>query len=197
MDRDRDRRFVYPKTDAPQESHHQVHPALTFERRFAERDRYSRDDSYRPGAPRDSYRARPAPSAADSYVPGGRSRPRSPTPPRNRDTFRQRSRSPRDDRYRGGYRERSRERPRSPPRRNYSPRREDDRYRARSPLRGQDSRYVPSPRRETRDRSPPPPKRSRDASPMGRRDARSPPPKREPQASPQPRRYARYDSLFI
>jgi hypothetical protein len=171
---------------------------ITLKSRFSDRDRYApRDDTYRPGPPRDSYRGR-GPPPADSYIPSTsvRARARSRTPPLRGgggDSYRRRSRTPpRDDRFTDSYRSRPRERSRSPPRRGYSPRREDDRYRARSPARG-DSRYVPSPRRD-RDRSPPPKRNSRDAS-LDRRDARSPPPKRERLASPPRGRYARYGML--
>ncbi|KAJ4362611.1 hypothetical protein N0V95_001416 [Ascochyta clinopodiicola] len=138
-----------------------------------------RVDSYRAGRspPRRSSppprRASPPPrraspprrglASADTYTPGGNSRP---SRPRTRSpAFRRRSRSPRrDDNWRA--------RPRSPPRRNFSPRRDDFRNdRPRSPLRrdGYDS-YIRSPR--PRDRSPPP--RTREASPARSRGVRSP-----------------------
>lgn len=148
-------------------------------------DRYS--NTYRPRSPRprsrsprvDSYRARsparrssPPPrrgspprrglASADTYTPGGNSRP---ARPRSRSpAFRRRSRSPRrDDNWRA--------RPRSPPRRNFSPRRDDYRNeRARSPRRDGYDSYTRSPR--PRDRSPPP--RTREASPARSRGMRSP-----------------------
>ncbi|KAF2660854.1 hypothetical protein K491DRAFT_588378 [Lophiostoma macrostomum CBS 122681] len=142
-----------------------------------DRDRDRRDDrysnTYRPRSPGpriDSYRStreRSPPRgrgvlAADTYTPGGRSsRPRSRSP-----AFRRRSRSPRrdDDRWRA--------RPRSPPRRAYSPRREEYRSdRARSPRREAYDSYTRSPR--VRERSPPP--REREVSPTRSRGMRSPP----------------------
>ncbi|CAI6330198.1 unnamed protein product [Periconia digitata] len=140
-----------------------------------DRDRDRRDDrfsnTYRPRSPGpriDSYRSNRSPprrglSGADTYTPGGSraSRPRSRSP-----AFRRRSRSPlrRDD-------DRWRARPRSPPRRGFSPRRDDFRGdRARSPPRREYDSYTRSPRR---DRSPPPP-RERDLSPARSRGARSP-----------------------
>ncbi|OAL55565.1 hypothetical protein IQ07DRAFT_171588 [Pyrenochaeta sp. DS3sAY3a] len=124
----------------------------------------------RPRSPRgDSYRVGRSPprrsiAAADTYTPGGRSsRPRSRSP-----AFRRRSRSPRrDDNWRA--------RPRSPPRRGYSPRRDDrrdDTYRgerARSPRRDGYHSYPRSPR--PRERSP---HRERDISPARSRGIRSP-----------------------
>ncbi|ORY07171.1 hypothetical protein BCR34DRAFT_29161 [Clohesyomyces aquaticus] len=152
--------------------------------RERDRDRDRRDDrysnTYRPRSPPgrgiDSYRSR-GPLAADTYTPGSRaSRPRSPSP-----TYRRRSRSPRrdDDRWRA--------RPRSPPRRAYSPRRDDYRGdRGRSPRRpAYDSYTTRSPR--VRDRSPPP--RERDISPARSRGMRSPPRKRDPS----PPRSSRYE----
>jgi hypothetical protein len=137
-------------------------------------DRFS--NTYRPRSPGpriDSYRAstrdrsppRGGVSRADTYTPGGgrSSRPRSRSPA----AFRRRSRSPRrdDDRWRAS-------RPRSPPRRAFSPRRDDYRNdRARSPPRREYDSYTRSPRR---DRSPPP-LRERDPSPARSRAARSPP----------------------
>lgn len=150
-------------------------------------DRFS--NTYRPRSPRprsrsprmDSYRAGRSPprrssppprrrspprglglASADTYTPGGGSRP--PRPRSRSPAFRRRSRSPRrDDNWRA--------RPRSPPRRNFSPRRADYRNdRPRSPRReGYDS-YTRSPR--PRDRSPPP--RAREASPARSRGVRSP-----------------------
>jgi hypothetical protein len=150
-------------------------------------DRFS--NTYRPRSPRprsrsprmDSYRAARSPprrssppprrrspprglglASADTYTPGGGSRP--PRPRSRSPAFRRRSRSPRrDDNWRA--------RPRSPPRRNFSPRRIDYRNdRPRSPRReGYDS-YTRSPR--PRDRSPPP--RAREASPARSRGVRSP-----------------------
>lgn len=151
-------------------------------------DRYS--NTYRPRSPRprsrspgprvDSYRAGRSPprrssppprrgspprrglASADTYTPGGASRP---SRPRSRSpVFRRRSRSPRrDDNWRA--------RPRSPPRRNFSPRRDDYRNdRARSPRRDGYDSYTRSPR--PRDRSPPP--RTREASPARSRGMRSP-----------------------
>ncbi|KAF2205423.1 hypothetical protein GQ43DRAFT_16206 [Delitschia confertaspora ATCC 74209] len=132
-------------------------------------DRYS--NTYRPRSPGprvDSYRGARSPPrgrgvlAADTYTPGGRpaGRPRSRSP-----GFRRRSRSPRprDDG------DRWRARPRSPPRRAFSPRRDDFRAdRGRSPRGGRmgyDS-YTRSPRpRDPRDRSPLPLDRERDISP--------------------------------
>ncbi|CAN9358729.1 unnamed protein product [Alternaria alternata] len=179
-------------------------------------DRYSntyrpRSPGPRPRSPRgDSYRARSPPprrsspprrvspirrgiASADTYVPGGRSsRPRSRSP-----AFRRRSRSPRrDDNWRA--------RPRSPPRRAFSPRRDEPRrdeprrddYRARSPPprrdRDQYDSYTRSPR--PRERSPPP--RERDVSPARSRGMRSPVRSsryEEPRSrvnSPPPRRYS-------
>ncbi|KAF2002533.1 hypothetical protein P154DRAFT_141128 [Amniculicola lignicola CBS 123094] len=147
--------------------------------RERDRERERRDDrysnTYRPRSPAparvDSYRAgrsppRRGPLAADTYVPGSRaSRPRSRSP-----SFRRRSRSPRrdEDRWRSGGR------PRSPPRRGFSPRRDDFRSeRARSPpprREGYDS-YTRSPR--PRERSPP--LREREASPTRSIRMRSPP----------------------
>ena len=150
-------------------------------------DRYS--NTCRPRSPRprsrsprmDSYRAARSPprrssppprrrspprglglASADTYTPGGGSRP--PRPRSRSPAFRRRSRSPRrDDNWRA--------RPRSPLRRNFSPRRVDYRNdRPRSPRReGYDS-YTRSPR--PRDRSPPP--RTREASPARSRGVRSP-----------------------
>ena len=150
-------------------------------------DRYS--NTYRPRSPRprsrspvprvDSYRAGRSPprrssplrraspprrglASADTYTPGGNSRP---SRPRSRSpAFRRRSRSPRrDDNWRA--------RPRSPPRRNFSPRREDYRSdRMRSPRRDGYDSYTRSPR--PRDRSPP--IRTREASPARSRGVRSP-----------------------
>lgn len=149
-------------------------------------DRYS--NTYRPRSPRprsrsprmDSYRAGRSPprrssppprrgspprrglASADTYTPGGGSRP---SRPRSRSpAFRRRSRSPRrDDNWRA--------RPRSPPRRNFSPRRVDYRSdRPRSPRREAYDSYTRSPR--PRDRSPPP--RTRDVSPARSRGVRSP-----------------------
>ena len=160
--------------------------ATNVQHRDTRDDRYS--NTYRPRSPRprsrsprmDSYRARSPPrrssppprrrspprglglASADTYTPGGGSRP--PRPRSRSPAFRRRSRSPRrDDNWRA--------RPRSPPRRNFSPRRVDYRNdRPRSPRReGYDS-YTRSPR--PRDRSPPP--RTREASPARSRGVRSP-----------------------
>lgn len=134
-----------------------------------------------PAAPRiDSYRSTRSPARNRSPV-----RNRSPrgsrgvlaadtyTPggrasrPRSRSpVFRRRSRSPRrdDDRWRA--------RPRSPPRRGFSPRRDDYRGgRGRSPRRDEYDSYTRSPR--VRERSPLPP-RERDPSPAHSRGMRSP-----------------------
>ena len=163
-------------------------------------ERLGRGESYRPRSPRgvaDSYRR--APSAADTYVPRApRPRSRSPTIFRRRS----RSRSPRGDRYRDDdrytskddrYRERDRndDRPRSPPRRGYTPRDDHRREpRARSPVR---ERYAHSPPR----RQPMAPRR-RDQSPASRnRDYRSPPPKRERDESPSNRDRDRSVHSFI
>ncbi|KAF2734048.1 hypothetical protein EJ04DRAFT_256051 [Polyplosphaeria fusca] len=134
-----------------------------------DRDRDRRDErysnTYRPRSPGpriDSYRSNRSPPrrglpAADTYTPGRSARPRSRSP------FRRRSRSPRrerdDDRWTA--------RPRSPPRREFSPRRDDFRgTRGRSPRRGEYDSYTRSPRRRDR---------SRDLSPARSRGMRSPP----------------------
>ena len=161
-------------------------------------DRYS--NTYRPRSPpprADTYRhARSPPRSrlmgADTYTPGGRAggRPRSRSP-----AYRRRSRSPRRD-DRDGWRAR----PRSPPRRAFSPRRDDfrERERPRSPRRDYDSYTTRSPR--PCERSPPSRIRDREPSP-----ARSPPPRvrrtspmirdgrfDEPQTRSRPHRYVIY-----
>lgn len=179
-DRDRgDRRFVRPKVSHVAEGAKTPSPTrrieLELELTCNRDDRFS--NTYRPRSPRprsprgDSYRAGRSPprrglASADTYTPGSRSvRPRSRSP-----AFRRRSRSPRrDDNWRA--------RPRSPPRRTYSPRRDeprrDDSYRGdrgRSPRRDGYDSYARSPR--PRERSPPP--RDREASPARSRGVRSP-----------------------
>ncbi|KAF2640604.1 hypothetical protein P280DRAFT_451408 [Massarina eburnea CBS 473.64] len=180
-DRDRERRFAAPfplPSTLPSDSLParddlcpiSYFPAANMEDRD---DRFS--NTYRPRSPGpriDSYRANRSPpprrglSGADTYTPGGRaSRPRSRSP-----SFRRRSRSPRRDDRRDD--DRWRARPRSPPRRAYSPRREEFRNdRARSPPRREYDSYTRSPRRE---RSPPPRERERELSPARSRGARSP-----------------------
>ncbi|KAK8258044.1 hypothetical protein IWZ00DRAFT_32662 [Phyllosticta capitalensis] len=177
--------------------------------RERDRDRRPGGERYAPGAstyrpgrsspPRDSYRStrspppRRPPPAADTYVPASSriARPRSRSP-----SFRRRSRSPR-----GGYMRPDSDtwrRPRSPPRREYSPRHEfsprpgryDERRdaRPRSPPREFISdRYDRRSPPRIRERSPPPLKRSRDVSPVGSRGRSPPPAKRERLASPLPR----------
>ncbi|KAF2840302.1 hypothetical protein M501DRAFT_1002628 [Patellaria atrata CBS 101060] len=163
------------------------------DRRPYDRDRYGSGagESYRPAR---SPPRRPPPPAGDTYVPDSRRAPRT----RSRSPeYRRRSRSPPRNLYRdtGTYRARERS---PPPRREFSPRREDYRGtyrneyregRGRSPIR--ETRYARSPVR-TRERSPvaPPLKRSRDVSPVGSRGMRSPAPsKRERHVSPRRARY--------
>ncbi|KAK5017017.1 hypothetical protein LTR16_002407 [Cryomyces antarcticus] len=177
-------------------------------RNFRDPDQYKdgRGQSYRPGAsgrsppprPGDSYRAARSPPRGpplvDSYAPGKLSaRPRSRSPP----PFRRRSRSPgpsfRGGRDNGGWRGR----PRSPPRRDFSPPRGEGfrrDVRQRSPP-AQDFRTARSPPPRARERSPLPLKRSREVSPVGSRGRRSPPPaKRERLASPPRGRYDPFPS---
>jgi hypothetical protein len=150
-------------------------------------DRFS--NTYRPRSPGpliDSYRARsPPPRRGLSGADTYTPGGRSSRPRSRSPPYRRRSRSPRrdDDRWRA--------RPRSPPRRAYSPRRDDRRGdfrddRARSPPRRQYDSYTRSPRR---DRTPPP--RERDPSPTRSRGARSPPRQsRYDEPRPRAQRYA-------
>ncbi|KAH7112205.1 hypothetical protein B0J11DRAFT_189371 [Dendryphion nanum] len=141
--------------------------------RDRDRDRDRRDDrysnTYRPRSPGpriDSYRSNRSPPRGRGVLAADTYTPgaRASRPRSRSPAFRRRSRSPRrdDDRWRA--------RPRSPPRRAFSPRRDDFRSdRGRSPRReGYDS-YTRSPR--VRDRSPLPP---RDPSPARSRGMRSP-----------------------
>lgn len=142
---------------------------------FARDDRYS--NTYRPRSPGpriDSYRANRSPPRRGLTGADTYTPGGRLSRPRSRSpAFRRRSRSPRrdDDRWRA--------RPRSPMRRAYSPRRDDrrDDYRsdrARSPPRREYDSYTRSPRRG---RSPP----LRESSPARSRGIRSPP------------RHSRYD----